>query len=96
LSLRLKWSEQLVQAVSESDLVLLDQDNGIQGSRLSPKHVALSEIAALRRQDRALMFAQGTPDVARKSISSQINCAQSDASESSLSAFAWLRRGFTW
>jgi hypothetical protein len=58
LSLRLKWSEQLVQAVSDADLVFLDPDNGIQGSRLSPKHVALSEIAALRRQDRTLVFAQ--------------------------------------
>jgi hypothetical protein len=58
LSLRLKWSEQLVQAVSEADLVFLDPDNRIQRSRLGPKHVALSEIAALRRPDRTLVFAQ--------------------------------------
>jgi hypothetical protein len=58
LALRLRWSEQLVQAVSEADLVFLDPDNGIQGTRLGPKHVALSEIAALRRQDRTLVFAQ--------------------------------------
>jgi len=58
LALRRRWSEQLVQAVSEADLVFLDPDNGIQGTRLSPKHVALSEIAALRRQDRTLVFVQ--------------------------------------
>ena len=57
-ALRRTWSGQLVQAVGEADLVFLDPDNGIQGTRLSPKHVALSEIAALRRQDRTLMFAQ--------------------------------------
>jgi hypothetical protein len=58
LRLRRIWSEQLVQAVREADLVFLDPDNGIQGSRLSPKHVALSEIAALRRPDRTLTFVQ--------------------------------------
>jgi hypothetical protein len=58
LSLRLKWSEQLVQAVSEVDHVFLDPDSGIRGSRLSPKQVALSELVALRRQDRTPVFAQ--------------------------------------
>ena len=58
LALRRKWGEQLVQAVSDADLVFLDPDNGIQGTRLSPKHVALSEIAALRRPDRTLIFVQ--------------------------------------
>jgi hypothetical protein len=57
LVLRRSWSEQLVQAVDEADLVFLDPDNGIQGARLSPKHVAVSEIAALRRQARTLIFA---------------------------------------
>jgi hypothetical protein len=55
-ALRQQWGEQLVQAVSEADLVFLDPDNGIQGTRLSPQHVALSEIAALRRADRTLVF----------------------------------------
>jgi hypothetical protein len=55
---RRRWSEQLVHAVNEADLVFLDPDNGIQGTRLSPQHVALSEIAALRRHDRTLVFVQ--------------------------------------
>ncbi|HEY6255498.1 MAG TPA: hypothetical protein VIY51_06850 [Xanthobacteraceae bacterium] len=58
LSLRQRWSEELVQAVNEADLVFLDPDNGIQGTRPGPKHVALAEIAALRRQGRTLVFAQ--------------------------------------
>jgi len=58
LRLRRIWSEQLVQAVRAADLVFLDPDNGIQGTRLGPKHVALSEIAALRRHDRTLVFVQ--------------------------------------
>jgi hypothetical protein len=58
LRLRRAWSEQLVQAVREADLVFLDPDNGIEGTRLSPKHVALSELAALRRHDRTLVFVQ--------------------------------------
>jgi hypothetical protein len=56
--LRHRWADELVDAVKGTDLVFLDPDNGIQGSRLSPKHVALSEIAALLRQDRTLIFAQ--------------------------------------
>jgi hypothetical protein len=58
LRLRRAWSEQLVQAVREAGLVFLDPDNGIEGTRLSPKHVALSELAALRRHDRTLVFVQ--------------------------------------
>jgi hypothetical protein len=96
LSLRLKWSEQLVQAVSEADLVFLDPDNGIQGSRLGPKHVALSEIAALRRPDRTLVFAQR--HTGRRSevnfLANQL--CSSGCKRIDLSAFAWLRRGFAW
>jgi hypothetical protein len=58
LGLRRRWSEQLVRAVHAADLVFLDPDNGIEGTRLSPKHVALSELVALRRHDRALVFVQ--------------------------------------
>src|SRR5258707_1015749 len=34
-ALRRSWSQQFVQAVSEADMVFLDPDNGIQGTRLS-------------------------------------------------------------
>ena len=57
-SLRRIWSDELVQAVDEADLVFLDPDYGIQGTRLTPKHVSLSEIATLRRQDRTLVLVQ--------------------------------------
>lgn len=52
------WTRQLIESVGEADLVFLDPDNGIQGKRLTPKHVALFEISALRRPDRALVIAQ--------------------------------------
>lgn len=52
------WMEGLVQSVGKADLVFLDPDNGIQGRRLTPKHVALREVAALRRPDRALVTVQ--------------------------------------
>jgi hypothetical protein len=55
---RQHWSSELVRAIDEADFVFLDPDNGIQGKRLTPKHVSLSEIAALRREDRALMIGQ--------------------------------------
>ena len=58
LVLRPQWSDELIAAVSDADLVFLDPDNGIQGTRLGPKHVALSELAALRRPDRVIVFAQ--------------------------------------
>jgi hypothetical protein len=55
---RQHWSSELVHATDEADFVFLDPDNGIQGKRLTPKHVSLSEIAALRRDNRALMIGQ--------------------------------------
>jgi hypothetical protein len=58
LAPRRQWSEELVGAVGDADLVFLDPDNGIQGTRLTPKHVALPEFEALRRPDRMLVFAQ--------------------------------------
>jgi hypothetical protein len=57
-SSRAIWSKQLIESVGEADLVFLDPDNGIQGKRLTPKHVALFEISALRRPGRALVIAQ--------------------------------------
>jgi hypothetical protein len=52
------WAKELVQSVSEADLVFLDPDNGIQGKRLTRKHVAMFELSALRRPDRTLVIAQ--------------------------------------
>jgi hypothetical protein len=34
--------------VRDANLVFLDPDNGVQGKRLTSRHVALAEIAALR------------------------------------------------
>jgi hypothetical protein len=56
--LRHNWAHELVQSVSTADLVFLDPNNGIQGTRLTPNHVALAELAALRRRDRVLVIAQ--------------------------------------
>jgi hypothetical protein len=56
VSLRRLWSDELVSSVIGADLVLLDPDNGVEGSRLTPKHVAVREIAALRQTDRALVI----------------------------------------
>ncbi len=39
-----------------TNLVFLDPDCGIQGKRLTPGHVALAEIAALRSPERALII----------------------------------------
>jgi hypothetical protein len=57
-SLRQIWAKEMIEATNEADLLFLDPDNGIQGRRITPKHVALAEIAALRRQGRALVMVQ--------------------------------------
>jgi methylmalonyl-CoA mutase cobalamin-binding subunit len=44
--------------VDSADLVFLDPNNGIQGTRLTPDHAALAELAALKRQDRVLVVSQ--------------------------------------
>jgi hypothetical protein len=54
-SLRRHWPDALVRSVHGANLVFLDPDAGIQGKRLTPSHVALGEIAALRSPDRALI-----------------------------------------
>lgn len=54
-SLRGQWLDALVESVRGTNLVFLDPDAGIQGKRLTPGHVALEEIAALRLPDRALI-----------------------------------------
>jgi hypothetical protein len=58
LSLREIWAKELIESIDKADLVFLDPDNGIQGKRLTPKHVALDEISALRREGRALVIVQ--------------------------------------
>jgi hypothetical protein len=55
-SVRRRWVDGLVNSVGGANLVFLDPDSGIEGRRLTPKHVALAEIAALRQQDRALII----------------------------------------
>jgi hypothetical protein len=57
-SYRKSWVENLAGAIEQADFVFLDPDNGIQGKRLTPKHVALSEIAALRRAERMFVLGQ--------------------------------------
>jgi hypothetical protein len=57
-ALRKSWTSSLVDSVSKANLIFLDPDNGIQGRQLTSKHVALAEIAALRRQDRTLITVQ--------------------------------------
>jgi len=54
-SLRGQWIDVLVKSVGRANLVFLDPNAGIQGKRLTPSHVALAEIAALRLSDRALI-----------------------------------------
>ncbi|HKD31721.1 MAG TPA: hypothetical protein VKC66_38175 [Xanthobacteraceae bacterium] len=55
-SSRLLWAEGLVNSVRGANLVFLDPDNGIEGRRLTKRHAALAEIAALRQKDRALII----------------------------------------
>lgn len=55
-SLRGQWLDLLVNSVGRANLVFLDPDAGIQGKRLTPSHVALAEITALRSPDRALII----------------------------------------
>jgi hypothetical protein len=54
-SLRPLWAERTVDSVRGANLVFLDPDNGIQGQRLTNRHVAFTEIAMLRQQGRVLI-----------------------------------------
>jgi hypothetical protein len=54
-SSRPSWTETLKAKITNCDLVFLDPDNGIEGSRLTPKHVAVSELSALRDKNRVLV-----------------------------------------
>jgi hypothetical protein len=55
-ALRRQWLDTLVGSAHGANLVFLDPDVGIEGKRLTPSHVALAEIAALRLPDRALII----------------------------------------
>ena len=55
-SLRPAWAARLANSVHGADLVFLDPDNGIEGRRLTNRHVALAEIAVLRQEGRALII----------------------------------------
>jgi hypothetical protein len=55
-SLRRLWIDELVASMRGANLVFLAPDNGIQGKRLTNRHVALAEIAAMRLPDRALII----------------------------------------
>jgi hypothetical protein len=55
-SLRRLWFDELVPSVRGANLVFIDPDYGIEGKRLTNRHVALAEIAALRLPDRALII----------------------------------------
>jgi hypothetical protein len=56
VSLRRLWVAELVASAHGANLVFLDPDHGIQGKRLTDRHVALAEIAALRLPHRALII----------------------------------------
>jgi hypothetical protein len=55
-SLRRLWVDELVGSVCGANLVFLDPDYGIEGKRLTNRHVALAEIAALKLPGRALII----------------------------------------
>jgi hypothetical protein len=55
-SSRPPWAAELNNSVSGANLVFLDPDNGIEGRRLTKRHVALAEITALRKKDRVLII----------------------------------------
>lgn len=50
------WAKALANSVGGANLVFLDPDNGIEGRRLTKRHVALAEIAALRQKGRVLII----------------------------------------
>jgi hypothetical protein len=55
-SSRTLWAKGLANSVNGANLVFLDPDNGIEGRRLTKRHVALAEIASLRQKDRVLII----------------------------------------
>lgn len=55
IALRPRGAEELVKWLGGANLVFLDPDSGIQGKRLTHRHVALAEIAALRQTGRVLI-----------------------------------------
>jgi hypothetical protein len=55
-SVRRQWAEGMTHKVSDCDFVFVDPDNGIEGQRLTNKHVAVSELAALKAKRRILVL----------------------------------------
>ena len=55
-SLRPLWAKGLANSVNSANLVFLNPETGIQGKRLTNRHVALTEIAALRQKGRVLVI----------------------------------------
>jgi hypothetical protein len=54
---RAKWLAAIMDSeIADSELIFLDPDNGIKGADLTPKHVALEEIASLRGLKRPLVI----------------------------------------
>jgi hypothetical protein len=53
---RQRWHDELRSKVSNCNLLFLDPDNGLQGSKPSSKHVLLEEISVLRRPGRAIVL----------------------------------------
>ena len=53
---RQHWAAGMVDSVAGADLVFLDPDNGLEGAELGRKSMAVSELVALRRPDRALLL----------------------------------------
>ena len=56
VSVRRLWGHELAALVGRANLVFLDPDRGIEGKRLTNRHVALAEIKALRLPGRALII----------------------------------------
>jgi hypothetical protein len=55
-SSRQSWAKCMMNKMADCDFVFLDPDNGMEGKQLTNKHVAISEIKALRKENRILVL----------------------------------------
>ena len=53
---RASWRVEMVAAMADTELVLLDPDNGLEAATLTNKSAALDDLQALRRPNRALLL----------------------------------------
>ncbi|MGH6675565.1 MAG: hypothetical protein ACRECE_04970 [Xanthobacteraceae bacterium] len=54
---RTEWFKKILQSeIVQSDILFLDPDNGIEGRRLTNKHVALAELAQLRNVRKPMII----------------------------------------